>query len=247
MTIRVLIADDHSVVRQGLRMFLGLDPELEVVGEATSGDEAVHMARQLRPDVVLMDLLMPGMDGIAATKAIRRLGERVRDIPIIALTANAMAEQVAHCRSAGMNDHLAKPIDREALLALIAKWSGNESAHRAHAPAECPEVAFDERVLKELEASLGRPKVLELIASFRKQLEAAMGVVASTVDRERLAWEAHALASCSGGLGCNELLTCSRALMAALKEGQRDVAPLVADISAAATRALVAMDTRYAA
>jgi CheY-like chemotaxis protein len=187
------------------------------------------------------------MDGIAATKAIRRLGERVRDIPIIALTANAMAEQVARCRAAGMNDHLAKPIDREALLALISKWSGHELAQQGDASPERPEVAFDESVLKELEANLGRPKVLELIASFRKQIEAAMGIVASTLDRERLAWEAHALVSCSGGLGCNELLTCSRALMAALKEGKHDVAPLVADIAAAATRALVAMDTRYAA
>ena len=72
MAIRVLIVDDHSVVRQGLRMFLSLDPELEVVGEAADGVEAVRLARQLQPDVVLMDLLMPVMDGIAATAAIRR-------------------------------------------------------------------------------------------------------------------------------------------------------------------------------
>ncbi len=72
MTLRVLIADDHAVVRQGLRMFLGLDRELEVVGEAENGREAVAMAEALAPDVVLMDLLMPEMDGIAATAAIRR-------------------------------------------------------------------------------------------------------------------------------------------------------------------------------
>ena len=72
MPIRILIADDHSVVRQGLRMFLGVDPELEVIGEARDGTEAVHLARQLSPDVVLMDLLMPGMDGIHATVIIRR-------------------------------------------------------------------------------------------------------------------------------------------------------------------------------
>ncbi|MBI4506868.1 MAG: response regulator transcription factor [Chloroflexi bacterium] len=72
MAIRVLIADDHAVVRQGLRMFLSLDPDLEVVGEAPDGAAAVRLARQLAPDVVLMDLLMPVMDGIAATAAIRR-------------------------------------------------------------------------------------------------------------------------------------------------------------------------------
>ena len=70
MAIRVLIADDHSVVREGLRRFLGRDPELTVVGEASDGAEAVELARQLHPDVVLMDLLMPVMDGIAATAAI---------------------------------------------------------------------------------------------------------------------------------------------------------------------------------
>ena len=71
MSIRVLIADDHSMVREGLRTFLGLDPELELVGEATNGEEAVQLAHRLKPDVVLMDLKMPVMDGIAATAAIR--------------------------------------------------------------------------------------------------------------------------------------------------------------------------------
>ena len=72
MGIRILVADDHGVVRQGLRMYLALDPELEVVGEAANGAEALRLAHELAPDVVLMDLLMPVMDGIAATEAIRR-------------------------------------------------------------------------------------------------------------------------------------------------------------------------------
>jgi len=67
MPVRILLADDHSMVRQGLRIFLELDPELQVVGEASDGAEAVRLARQLEPDVVLMDLLMPVMDGVAAT------------------------------------------------------------------------------------------------------------------------------------------------------------------------------------
>ena len=72
MAVRILLADDHSVVRQGLRLFLKYDPDLEVVGEAADGAEALRLARELRPDVVLMDLLMPVMDGIAATATIRR-------------------------------------------------------------------------------------------------------------------------------------------------------------------------------
>ena len=72
MSIRILIADDHGVVRQGLRMFLSLDTELEVVGEAGTGEEALELTRSLHPDVVLMDLIMPGMDGITAIQQIRK-------------------------------------------------------------------------------------------------------------------------------------------------------------------------------
>jgi len=84
MTIRIVLADDHSVVRNGLRTFLAYDADLEVVGEAADGAEALRLAHELTPDVVLMDLLMPGMDGIQATAAIRR------DLPeteVLALTS----------------------------------------------------------------------------------------------------------------------------------------------------------------
>src|SRR2546428_309718 len=84
MVTRILIADDHSVVRQGLRMFLALDPDLEVVAEATDGAEALRLARELQPDVVLMDLLMPAMDGIAATQEIRR---ELPDTEVLPLTS----------------------------------------------------------------------------------------------------------------------------------------------------------------
>src|SRR5207249_1614348 len=84
VTIRILIADDHEVVRHGLRSFLEPDVELEVVGEAADGAEAVRMARGLRPDVVLMDLLMPGMDGVTATQLIR---QEFPDTEVVALTS----------------------------------------------------------------------------------------------------------------------------------------------------------------
>jgi NarL family two-component system response regulator LiaR len=84
VTIKVLIADDHGVVRQGLTMYLGLDPELEVIGEAANGEEAVNMASDLEPDVVLMDLLMPVMDGIAATEKIKT---ETSEVEVVALTS----------------------------------------------------------------------------------------------------------------------------------------------------------------
>jgi len=84
MPIRVLLVDDHIVVLNGLRMFLGLDPELTIVGQALNGAEAVEMAHKLRPDVVLMDLLMPVMDGITATTVIRR---ELPEVEVVALTS----------------------------------------------------------------------------------------------------------------------------------------------------------------
>ena len=105
MAIRVLLADDHSVVRQGLRMLLSLDPELEVAGEAADGAEALRLARDLRPDVVLMDIMMPRMDGIAATTAIR---QELPGIEVLALTSALDDETVVGAVRAGAIGYLLK-------------------------------------------------------------------------------------------------------------------------------------------
>jgi DNA-binding NarL/FixJ family response regulator len=116
MAIRVLIADDHTVVREGLRMFLRLDPDLEVVGEAADGDEALGLARQLRPDVVLMDLLMPVMDGIAATAAIR---QELPETEVLALTSVLEDETVVGAVRAGAIGYVLKDTQAEALCRAI--------------------------------------------------------------------------------------------------------------------------------
>ena len=116
MAIRILIADDHSVVRQGLRMFLGLDPELEVIGEARDGAEALQIARELRPDVVLIDLLMPVMDGIAAIGAIRR---ELPDIEVIALTSVLDDNSVVGAVRAGAIGYLLKDTEADDLRRAI--------------------------------------------------------------------------------------------------------------------------------
>ena len=116
MPIRILIADDHSVVRQGLRMFLGLDPEIEVVGEAANGAEALRLAHDLRPDVVLMDLLMPVLDGIAATAAIRR---EVPDTEVIALTSVLEDASVMGAVRAGAIGYLLKDTEADELRRAI--------------------------------------------------------------------------------------------------------------------------------
>jgi DNA-binding NarL/FixJ family response regulator len=105
MTIRILVADDHGVVRQGLRMYLALDPDLEVVGEAANGAEALRLARDLEPQVVLMDLLMPVMDGIAATVAIRR---ELPQVEVIALTSVLEDSAIYAAMRAGAIGYLLK-------------------------------------------------------------------------------------------------------------------------------------------
>jgi two-component system, NarL family, response regulator LiaR len=121
MPIRVLIADDHDVVRQGLRTFLSLDDELEVVGEAADGSEAVRLAHRLRPDVVVMDLLMPEMDGITATQIIRK---ELPDTEVVALTSVLEDEKVVGAVRAGAIGYLlkdTKPAElREAIKAAAA-------------------------------------------------------------------------------------------------------------------------------
>src|SRR6266446_1564479 len=117
MAIRIVIADDHSVVRRGLRMFLKQDPELDVVGEAANGDEAVRLARQLQPDIVLMDLLMPVMDGIAATALIRR---ELPDTEVIALTSVLEDASVVGAVRAGAIGYLLK--DTNAPLCLFPSF-----------------------------------------------------------------------------------------------------------------------------
>src|SRR6266550_4007120 len=116
MVIHVLIADDHSVVREGLRVFLGRDPELAVVGEAADGTEAVGLARQLRPDVVLMDLLMPVMDGIAATSAIR---SELPETEVLALTSVLEDASVVGAVRDGAIGYLLKDTQAEALCQAI--------------------------------------------------------------------------------------------------------------------------------
>lgn len=116
MSIRILIADDHGVVRQGLQMFLALDADLEVVGEACNGIDALKLAHDLHPDVVLMDLLMPGMDGITATAQLR---EELPDVEVIALTSVLEDSSVVGAIRAGAIGYLLKDTDADELIRAI--------------------------------------------------------------------------------------------------------------------------------
>ncbi len=114
--VRVLIADDHGVVRQGLRMFLSLDPEIEIVGEAASGEEAIQLGRDIRRDVVLMDLVMPGMGGVGATRKIR---SEMPAVEVVALTSVVADEAVTGAIRAGAIGYLLKNTEADELRRAI--------------------------------------------------------------------------------------------------------------------------------
>ena len=123
MTIRILLADDHAVVRQGLRMFLSLDPDLEVIGEASNGAEAVEQAHALHPDVVLMDLVMPVKDGITAIGEIR---SSLPDTEVIALTSVLEDASVVGAVRAGAIGYLLKDTQSEELRRAIKAAAGGQ-------------------------------------------------------------------------------------------------------------------------
>ncbi|MFI6931109.1 response regulator [Streptomyces sp. NPDC050287] len=112
MAVHVLIAEDHAVVRQGLRDFLSLDGDIAVAGETTNGREAVRLARELSPDVVLMDLMMPVMDGIEATERIRR---ELPEVRVVALTGALDGAAVMAAIRAGATGFLLKNAEADEL------------------------------------------------------------------------------------------------------------------------------------
>ena len=120
--IRVLIVDDHSVVRMGLRMFFDHQPDIEVVGEATDGSEGVAMARRLEPDVILMDLLMPNMDGITA---IGRIKAELPLTEIVTMTSFIEEEKVTSALEAGASGYVLKDAEAEEVAAAVrAAYAG---------------------------------------------------------------------------------------------------------------------------
>ena len=194
MAIRILITDDHAVVRQGLRMFLSLDPEIEVVGEAQDGQEALAMARELKPDVVLMDLLMPLMDGIEATTIIR---SELPEVEVIALTSVLEDASVSEAVKAGAIGYLLKDTDAEELhRAIRGAAEGRvqlapEAAARLMREVRAPK---EEKEKKEKEKKKRSPQqeqllterereVLRLLARGKanKQIAAALFVSEKTV------------------------------------------------------------------
>jgi two-component system, NarL family, response regulator LiaR len=178
MAIRVLITDDHGVVRQGLRMFLSLDPDIQVVGEAQDGQEALAMVRELKPDVVLMDLLMPVMDGLESTKAIRT---ELPEVEVIALTSVLEGASVTGAVRAGAIGYLLKDTDAEELHRAIR---GAAEGRVQLAPEAAARLIREVRAPENPEALTDREtEVLRLLAhgQANKQIASELFVEEKTV------------------------------------------------------------------
>jgi DNA-binding NarL/FixJ family response regulator len=122
--IRLLVADDHPVVRDGLRAMLATQPDMELVGEAATGTEAVERARGLRPDVVLMDLQMPDLDGPAAIATLR---EQAPEVRVLVLTTYGTDADITRAVDAGATGYLLKDAPREQLFGAIRAADRGES------------------------------------------------------------------------------------------------------------------------
>lgn len=178
MPVRVIIADDHTVMRQGVRMLLTLDPDIEVVGEAGNGQEAVELARRLQPDVVLMDLLMPVMDGLTAITLIRR------DLPqteIVALTSVLEDNLVVDVVRAGAIGYLLKDASGEEVIRAV-KAAAAGQVHLS--PQAAAKLIKDVRSPEQTEPLTRREtEVLKLLARghSNKQIAQALNIGERTV------------------------------------------------------------------
>jgi PAS domain S-box-containing protein len=241
---RILVAEDNAVNQIVVETLLTHDGH-EVVLVA-DGAEALEAVKASHFDLLFMDMEMPVMKGDRAARLIRESGPEGRKLPIIALTANALAEQIRQCRDAGMNDHLAKPIDRELLRMAVANWGGRGGDSREPIDTDVPieSADFDAHMLLELfDGSLAA--VTDLLDAARTSIDNDMlrierGTAAK--DPSEVAAAAHRLKGTSGSISAQRLCNVSAAIeRAATQDLLPAVSPLLVELRAAATATTAAI------
>jgi NarL family two-component system response regulator LiaR len=179
-SIRVLIVDDHAVVREGLRTFLDLQDGLEVVGEAGDGEEAVQLIRRLRPDVVLMDLVMPKLDGV---EAMRQLRESSPETRVIVLTSFLDDERLLPAIRAGAAGYLLKDVQPQELAQAVRTAHAGKALIDPAVAARLVDTLADGRDESTEQLTPREREVLDLIARgfSNKRIALELGVAEKTV------------------------------------------------------------------
>ncbi len=182
--IRILLVDDHAVVRQGFRMILGAQPDMEIVGEAGNGREAISQAAELQPDVVVMDVAMPELNGIEATRRIAESSPRAR---VLALSMHKDSVYVREILRAGAKGYLLKEsIDVDLLTAVRAVAKGD--GYLSPAVSEAVLTDYRKHVTDPLDLLSSREReVLQLIAEGKtnKEIAGSLNLSVYTVDAHR--------------------------------------------------------------
>ena len=243
---KILLAEDNEINRQLITAVLEQEGHT-VVGVGT-GREAVEVATREDFDVILMDVQMPEMDGYTATAAIRASGKSNTTIPIIALTANAMADEWERCRTAGMDAHVPKPIDWPRLFSMLdelvlddAEWHALfVDPNDTHAP-DSGTAVLDAGKLAELRRAIGPANAARLVKMFEAEVKGKFGQADDERERAQIAAEAHSLAGSAGLLGFDELGQACRGLHAAALAGE-PLDPALAACRAARDRALAELE-----
>jgi hypothetical protein len=244
---RILLAEDgeaNQLVAAAILRKAGYAVDL-----ARDGEEALGAARTAAYDLILMDVRMPRMDGFAATAAIRALGGAGGRVPILAMTAAAMAGDRERCLAAGMDGHLAKPMDRAQLLGAVAQaMEARPRRPRAVAPAAEPHAVpslLDHATLDELRSAVGPGRLPSLLGVFAEETRARLARLAVTTDLAAIEEEAHGLKSAAGTFGAAALREAAAALEAACVAGRQPAALALRDaLPALVERSLAAYPVR---
>ena len=220
--LRLLVVDDNATNRLvAVQMLKGFDVQIHM---ACDGAEAVAAAWRDSYDVILMDMRMPDMDGLQATRAIRARGGRFADLPIIAFTATALADDMNACREAGMNGFVAKPVRKAELVAALARALAGRPA--AGGPTtEVPQSQggtddasldiFNRETYDKLVGEIGEDGAREMLELFLAETDRRIALLrrlSCELDRSAIVREAHALKGDAGAFGLVQLTTLARAL-----------------------------------
>jgi signal transduction histidine kinase/CheY-like chemotaxis protein len=202
---RILVADDYEMTREiTSAMLTQAGHDVDVV---VSGDDVLEAVRHKVYDLVLLDIEMRGMNGKEAVKRIRRLHAPARHVPVIAMTAHVLPQQVRDFMAAGMNDHLGKPFTRNQLIDKVNLFLSPSRARAGDMakPSASRAAAFDSKALDEMKSLLGDQRTAAWVGALRTQLEEIVSVDNETVSRHKLAKSAHTLVAHAGSLGFNRL------------------------------------------